>query len=106
MFMIAGAGWTQKHRGERASGGLSWESSRSHHGFRDCVEAPVRGFAARCAVAPPPHGRQLNHPGAMPAEWGRSPGFQSTLAGRSQPFRTSGGTAANEVFHTISEGAV
>jgi hypothetical protein len=42
---------------------------------RDCVETPVRGYAARCAVAAKPQGTRLfSHSGAPPRSFGaRSP---------------------------------
>ena len=55
-----------------------------------------QGYAPRCAVAAPPHrARTLTSRGYAP-EWGVAPG-SSTLIGRAQPFRTSGGGAANTV---------
>jgi hypothetical protein len=66
--------------------------------YRDCVKTPGRGCAARCAVVAPRH---LTVPPdyfwAMPP-LGAQPQIPSGLAGRAQPFRTSGGKAADRVF--------
>ena len=53
------------------------------------------GFAARCAEGLWPSGSDLFDRGYAPRIAGIAPKQKMTPSGKAQPFRTSGGTAAN-----------